>query len=254
MNSPEVEYLRLLAMRRYHILPLEREGQLQDIVMLASHILETPIALITLLDEDVQHIIARQGTEVTEMPRATSFCTHAIEQSGVMVVENALLDERFAQAPVVADDPNIRFYAGVPLTSTDGYNIGTLCVFDVQPRQPSEAQLVCLKALTNQVKNILDLQLNLSLVKEGLREIEVQNRALKEIAYLQSHEVRGPLTSALGLMNVIQAEGYTAKPETLERLDEALHQLDEQVRAVVRVASTPVSSDSPTPSVPSELG
>lgn len=238
MNTPEIEYLRLLAMRRYHVLPLERESQLQDIVMLASHILETPIALLTLLDEDIQYIIAAQGTDLTQMPRATSFCTHAIEQPGAMVVENALLDERFAQAPVVANDPNIRFYAGVPLTSTDGYAIGTLCVFDVQPRQPNDAQLACLNALTNQVKNIMDLSMNLALVQEGLREIETQNRSLKEIAYLQSHEVRGPLSSALGLMNVIREEGYTSDEETLEQLDDVLLQLDEQVRAVVTVANT----------------
>jgi GAF domain-containing protein len=237
MNTPEIEYLRLLAMRRYHVLPLEREGQLEDIVMLASHILESPIALVTLMDEDIQWIIARKGADVTQMPRVTSFCTHAIEQSDVMVVENALLDERFAEAPVVANEPNLRFYAGVPITSTDGYNIGTLCVYDVQPRRPTQVQLDCLKALTSQVKNIMDLHLNLTLIREGLSEIETQNRALREISYVQSHEVRGPLSSALGLMNVIRSEGYQADAESLQMMDAALTQIDDRVHAIVNLAN-----------------
>jgi len=237
MLHTETENLRLLSMQRYLDFSFERNKNLKEIVMLASHILESPVSLITLIDKDEQWIISNHGIEIEKMPRETSFCTHAIMQDDVMVVQDAMLDERFVNAPLVRYNPNVRFYAGVPLKSNDGYNVGTLCVFDNKPKTPSESQLSCLNALTNQVANIMALNMSLEMIKDSNTEIESQNKALRKIAYVQSHEVRAPLCNALGVMEMIKDDDYKTDKEHLMIMDSALQQLDLKIHSIVNAAN-----------------
>jgi GAF domain-containing protein len=237
MDYQETEALRLLATQRYLSFAFERDKSLKDIVMIASHILESPVSLITLMDKDVQWIITNYGIEIDTMPRETSFCTHAILGDEVMVVHDALEDRRFKEAPLVKHAPNVRFYAGVPLKSSDGLNVGTLCVFDNKPKYPSEAQLACLNALTQQVANIMALNMSMDLLKESNAKIESQYAALRKIAYVQSHEVRAPLCNALGVMNLIKDDNYEADKEYLVIMDDALRQLDTKIHAIVKAAN-----------------
>jgi PAS domain S-box-containing protein len=95
---------------------------------------ETPVALVTVMDDQLQRFLARVGTDLTESPRALSFCTHAMEGEGLMEVEDAALDPRFAGNPLVTGPLSLRFYAGVPLVSAEGVAFGTVCVFDTVPR------------------------------------------------------------------------------------------------------------------------
>ncbi len=237
MNHTEIETSRLEAVQRYLDFSFERDKSLKDIVMLASHILETPVSLITLIDKDVQWIITNYGIELEKMPRETSFCTHAIMQDEVMVVEDALLDTRFTEAPLVKYSPNVRFYAGVPLKSSDGMNVGTLCVFDNKPKHPTDSQLSCLNALTGQVSNIMALNMSMELIKESSSQIESQYAALRKIAYVQSHEVRAPLCNALGVMEMIKDDDYIVDKEHLMMMDMSLRQLDAKIHSIVRAAS-----------------
>jgi PAS domain S-box-containing protein len=142
---------RLQALRSFDILDTGAEEQLDDIVLLASQICGTPFALVSLVDENRQWFKARHGIETTETPRDIAFCAHAIHETQTFIVENALVDERFRDNPFVAQAPNVRFYAGALLTTSDGYNIGTLCVLDSKPKQISEAQKLALEALARQV-------------------------------------------------------------------------------------------------------
>lgn len=134
------EHARLLALRRYAILDTPPERSFDTLTRLASEIFCCPFAIITLLDESRQWFKSRHGLDVTTTPREIAFCNHTIEQGGVFLVEDAAADPRFSHNPLVVDKPFVRFYAGYPLTTSDGYAIGSFAILDVSPRRPfSEA-------------------------------------------------------------------------------------------------------------------
>lgn len=217
---------RVSAVQRYLNFDLERHKDLQEIVMLASVICNSPIALISLMDFDIQLIKAKIGTEATVMPRSTSFCTHAVEMDEIMVVKDATKDERFATAPVVTNDPHIRFYASANLKSYDGYNVGTLCVYDTTPKDLTQQQLECLAALANQVSHIMELD-------RSLNQLKKQNSVLREVARIESHELRQPVASIMGVTMLMKENPHTNHPEYLELLDKSVNQLDERIRMIV---------------------
>ena len=217
---------RVSAVQRYLNFNLERQKDLQEIVMLASVICNSPIALISLMDFDIQLIKAKIGTEATVMPRSTSFCTHAVEMDEIMVVKDATKDERFATAPVVTNDPHIRFYASANLKSYDGYNVGTLCVYDTKPKDLTQQQLECLAALANQVSHIMELD-------RSLNQLKKQNSVLREVARIESHELRQPVASIMGVTMLMKENPCTHHPEYLELLDKSVNQLDERIRMIV---------------------
>jgi GAF domain-containing protein len=153
---PVDEALRLKALRNYAILDTEPDAAFDDITRLAASICDTPIALVSFVDEDRQWFLSRHGTELRETDRCLAFCAHAIFEQELFEVPDASVDERFLDHPMVIEDPNIRFYAGALLTSPDGQNIGTLCVIDTVPRRLTEAQRASLLALARQVSRLLD--------------------------------------------------------------------------------------------------
>lgn len=156
-----------------------REQELKDIIVLAAELCNTPVALLTLLDEDTQWIKIKIGIDVDQTPRAISFCTHAVEQDQVFVIPDALEDERFVKNPLVTNDPNIRFYAGAPLRSRDGNNIGTLCVIDKEPKELNDKQKKILDLLSKQVMNILELELSVELLKNTVDQLQGQKNKLR---------------------------------------------------------------------------
>jgi len=145
---------------------LERQGVLDQpedehfnrLVQLASTVLETPIALISLVDRDRQWFLARHGLEATETPREMAFCAHAIASDETLVVPDARQDPRFCTNPLVTSDPKVCFYAGTPLQSRDGHNLGTLCVIDRLPRHFSANQVQLLEDLAQLVLRELELR------------------------------------------------------------------------------------------------
>ncbi|MEN9222417.1 MAG: CHASE3 domain-containing protein, partial [Thermostichus sp. BF3_bins_97] len=160
---PPDEAQRLAALREYHILDTAPEASFDELVRLAAYVCGTPAALVSLIDVDRQWFKAKLGLEAEETPRDYAFCAHALlKPQEPLIVEDARKDERFADNPFVTGDPNVRFYAGIPLVNPEGRALGTLCVIDYQPRHLSEEQLEQLKALGHQVVAQLELRRSLA--------------------------------------------------------------------------------------------
>jgi PAS domain S-box-containing protein len=160
LPTPFNELDRIKALKGYSIMDSLPEKEYDAITQLASFICNTPIALVSLLDKNRQWFKSKVGLEVSESAREISFCQYTIMGDEVYEVENALLDDKFFDNPLVTENPNIRFYAGAPLKDKNGFNLGTLCVIDTEPRVLTEDQKQALKLLGEQVVSLLNLRKN----------------------------------------------------------------------------------------------
>lgn len=229
---PTNEQERLQELIRYEVLYTQYEEDFDQIVQLASAICKTPISTITLLDFNTQWFKAKIGIENNEGDRDISFCGHAIVQDeAIMIVNDALEDQRFIDNPLVLGDPNIRFYAGYPLVSPSGYKLGTLCVIDRIPRSLTPEQELTLKTLGNQVVKLFELRLRNKEVEVRNKLVEDQKIQLQESAAVQSkiisiiaHDVRGPVTSLKTMIELTKSKSLTEEETTvlLDMLDKQL--------------------------------
>jgi GAF domain-containing protein len=191
ITRPGNEEARLAALDKYAILDTDPEQSFDDLTLLASFVCKTPIALISLVDEDRQWFKSRVGMAATETSRDIAFCSTAILQSEIFVVPDALADERFRNNPLVVSDPHIRFYAGAPLINEDGYALGTLCVVDRSPRELEPDQREALKALSRLVLAQLEFRRNLILLKEALTDrTREEHQRQRELLHVQESLMR----------------------------------------------------------------
>lgn len=175
------EKARLARLKKLIVLDSAAEPFFDEITQLASDICGTPIALISLIDENRQWFKANVGLAgATETPRDIAFCSHAILDDQLLEVEDATKDSRFQNNPLVTSDPNIRFYAGMPLTLPDGFNIGTLCAIDRKPKQLTNQQRQSLAKLASIVSKALLLR------EHGIHE--AQSKASTLAAIVESSE------------------------------------------------------------------
>ncbi|NHA03889.1 GAF domain-containing sensor histidine kinase [Mucilaginibacter sp. HC2] len=195
---PENENERLAALHTYNILDTLPEEGFDEITLIASEICQTPISLVSLIDSERQWFKSHKGLEVTETAKDYAFCAHAIlEPDKVMVVNNALQDVRFADNPLVINQPEVIFYTGVPLVTPDGHALGTLCVIDNKPKELSANQIATLKALAGQVVAQLELRKKNRELNELSLELKRSNEYLERFAVMAAHDIRNPLTSIL---------------------------------------------------------
>lgn len=178
---PANEEDRLQALIEYQVLDTQAEQAYDDLTAIAAHICNTPISLISLVDENRQWFKSKFGLEATQTPRELAFCAHTILQpEKMLIVPNALEDERFADNPLVISEPNVIFYAGAALVTPDGFAIGTLCTIDNKPRELSPEQIQTLQALSRQVISQLELRINLTRLKQNIIHREQVEKNLRD--------------------------------------------------------------------------
>lgn len=201
---PPNEDARLAELESLDILDSLPEEAYDAITLLASQICDVPIALISLLDRDRQWFKSRIGVDVEETPRDLAFCGHAIlAPDEMMVVRDAAEDYRFAENPLVAGHPSIRFYAGVPLVTEAGNALGTLCVIDREPRILTDEQKSALEALSTQVMALLELRQSVDELRAHQSQLESTMRQKENLIATVSHEIRTPLTAIIGLIETL---------------------------------------------------
>jgi len=164
-HSSLQELQRLQKLYEYNLLDTDAEASFDSLVQLAAEICQAPIALISLIDRDRQWFKAKVGVTVQQTARDIAFCPHALEQGSILIIEDASLDPRFAHNPLVLGEPHIRFYAGTPLMTPDGFGMGTLCVIDQTPRSLDPQKIKALQVLGEQVVTQMELRLKLAQVQ-----------------------------------------------------------------------------------------
>ncbi|PRQ02169.1 GAF domain protein [Enhygromyxa salina] len=159
MSVHEHEDERLAALREYAILDAEPEARFDDVAKLAGAALDMPIAQVSLVDEYRQWPLASVGVERDEIRRQHAFCSWAILDDELLVIDDPTADARFKASPLVTGPTHARFYAGAPLIASSGHRLGTVCVIDREPRTLSPRQAEILRTLARQVVDLLDLRL-----------------------------------------------------------------------------------------------
>ena len=164
-NTPENEQARLQNLKSLNILDTPAEERFDHLTRIASKVFDVPIALVSLVDDDRQWFKSAVGLSAKETSREISFCGHSILGQDIFIVNNTKLDQRFSDNPLVINEPNIAFYAGCPLTSSDGYQLGTLCIIDRIPRVLAEDEKMLLADLAAMVEREIELT-QLALIDE----------------------------------------------------------------------------------------
>jgi diguanylate cyclase (GGDEF)-like protein/PAS domain S-box-containing protein len=172
VRRAETEEAKIRAFWTRDLLDSQPEQECDELVRLAATMCGAPIGLLTLLDERHQWHRTSEGLRLGETPREIAFCAHAIRQSGLFVVKDALMDARFATNPLVVGEPALRFYAGVPLHTGDGHEFGTLCVIDMIPRILTAEQAQALEVFGRQVSARLELRMQRKILEEIVKEKE----------------------------------------------------------------------------------
>ncbi len=223
----ENEILRLQALQQYSILDTSCEAAFDDLTRLAAQICGTPIALISLIDESRQWFKSKVGLDRESISRDLAFCAHAILQPHeTLIISDTLLDQRFATNPLVTSDPYIRFYAGAPLITPEGYALGTLCVIDHVPRQMNSEQLEALQALSRQVMAQMELKRNLYNLER------ITSNEHKQIEYLisaLSHDLRTPLLATRGTLYAMLGGAFGSVSDTWRDVLEDCRQANEDL-------------------------
>jgi len=180
---PENETQRLAALKEYQVLDTLAEQSYDDLTMLAAQVCNVPVAMVSLVDESRQWFKSKLGLNPQETPRDVAFCAHTILRSEPMIVPDAMKDERFADSALVRGSPHIRFYAGFPLVTSEGFAVGTLCAIDRKPRQLSTTQRHAMQALSRQVMVLLELRRTSAHLAEALEKVKTLHGLLPICAW-----------------------------------------------------------------------
>ncbi len=236
--TPKNESDRLAALLSYKVLDSHPEKDFDDITLLASEICDSPISVITLLDENRQWFKSKIGLDLNEAGRDVSFCGHAINHPNEnFIIENALEDERFFDNPHVKDGFKVRSYAGVPLVTPDGFALGTLCVIDNRIKKLDEFQIKALEKLANQTMKLLELKKINYKLTESHNILAERYKDLEQFSRVVSHDIKSPLNNIMLLISILN-EDHTANlnaegKQMIDYIGESAKQLKQLVDGIL---------------------
>lgn len=232
---PENESLRLSDLALYDLQDSSTEADFDQLSELVAQYFKCPLALITVIDSDRQWFKGKKGTTETGNSRSLSFCSHTLLTDDVMVVEDATKDKRFFDSPFVAGDYKIRFYAGAPIVSEDGYKLGTVCIYDMKSRKLNASKRNALLLFARQVTKLLEVRKRNILLRQRAEEliqfksqifgrfIQQQEKDKKEIAFhLHENFAQGIAATLMMLQMSIKS-----KPVRSELVSKAILDLKE---------------------------
>jgi signal transduction histidine kinase len=231
---PENEESRLAAVRRYEILDTPADGAFERLTAIAARHFRVPIAIISVVDEDRIWFKSVRGLSgVSEIGREPGLCASAILQEDVWVVERADVDPRTLANPLVAGDLGLRFYAGAPLKTSDGFNLGTICVIDHVPREITAEEAETLTDLAGIVVDELELRL------AARRQADRLEQTRSDFVVTAAHELRTPLTAVFGAAKTLSrasADLPDAQRELVSMIETQSERLNEIVEKVLTAA------------------
>jgi len=195
-KTPADENTRISTLRSLNILDTSPEERFDRLTRLARRLFGVPIALVSLVDADRQWFKSKMGIEVGELPRSESFCGHAILDDDIMIIPNALIEDRFRDNPLVTGDPHIRFYAGCPLQVGNGSRLGTLCLIDREPREFSDEDYEMLRDLARMAEQELAAVQLATMDELTMLSNRRGFEALGHHAYALSHRMGKPMVVA----------------------------------------------------------
>lgn len=208
--TTETEIKRLETLKKFDILDTPPDGTYDHIVKLVAKLLNVPIAIVSLVDSDRIWFKSAFGLNVQQIPKEEGLCASAILSTDFYMVENALKDPRTLRNSLVTSEFGLKFYAAVPLTTSDGFNLGTLCVLDKKPRTLNETEQQILEDLAYVVIEQLELRLMARMA------INSQNK----MAYMITHDIRGAVCNIPALVDMIKEEN--GNPDEIEQLGEMI--------------------------------
>jgi signal transduction histidine kinase len=245
MQNPKIldnEKDRLAKLYEFSLLDTLEEEEYDQITKLAANICGVPISLISLIDKDRQWFKSKHGLKVPETPRDFAFCAHAInDPKNTFVVEDSRKDERFFDNPLVVNDPNVVFYAGVPLVTNENLALGTLCVIDSEPKTLSLGQKEALEILAHQVIKLFELRKKTLLQERYLRELETRNKGLEEFARVAAHDIKSPLANIKGISELFfddDANLSSEQKDLIHLINDSAAQLSDLIDGILNHSRT----------------
>ena len=200
---PENEKERIAALKRYNILDTLPEEEFNDVARLVAYICDVPSAHVSFVDEDRQWFKSTVGFEADFVPRDTTFCQYTIMDNHLWVIPDARKEPKLIDNPNVNGGFDVRFYAGIPLTTPDGYNIGTICALDQKPKDINDEQKKALTMLAKQVMSLLELRIKNTELDRQKAIAEMAIYAKDSFLANMSHEIRTPLNAIIGFTDLI---------------------------------------------------
>ncbi len=251
---PSNERLRLEDLYSFDVLDTEPEMSYDDITHLAASICDAPIAMINLIDSDRVWFKSVYGGEQGECERDIAFCAHSITQEASLIINDSRQDERFHDNPMTLADPPVIFYAGTPLKTPNGYNIGSLCIVDHKPRQLSVNQIKAIEVLARQIVHQLELRRSHQKISHQNSLIKQQHEQIVQSAKLSSmglfaagmaHEINNPLAIILShnqvnkkLLEKKEIDKLASSFETIDKTGKRIKNIIDSLRKISRDESS----------------
>ncbi len=234
---PDSEFERVLELSDYDLDYKDLESQFKDLTKLAAKVAGTEISLVNLIDSFTQWSVSAHGLPAMQMPREDSVCQYTLMESDQLEVRDLSKDERFSDKFYVKNTPNLRYYFGVPLTTSEGHNLGALCVMDGQVKHLSQEKIDLLKIIADEIVNRFKIIKAVNDLKNKMQEIKENQKKV-------AHDIRGPIGGIIGLAKIIQAQGN--KNELDEVLD-FITLIQKSGSSVLELADEILNQDYPSP-------